>query len=203
MDNIQISGKEDRDLRELILDNAFEIVKKLGLTHTSISKIVALTHISKTTFYRLFSSKEEMVYELCCLQAKRSLCDFNKKLNGREKMSKAEGKKFIRFIIMREDTIYRFLNDKDWAGLRQVLSSEQMAEIGPPSREESMDNMKNILMKIQGIPSNIDIEKVNSVIGLLIFSYMHWMKEKPDISWERLSNVTFEYLIQLLFKESE
>ena len=58
------SISEKEDLRESMFHSGLELLKEYGMTHMSVDKIAASARIGKSTFYNLFLSKEDFVFQL-------------------------------------------------------------------------------------------------------------------------------------------
>ena len=79
--------------QKLIMDVAKECFTKQGLQFTSIYDIVKMCKISKATFYKHFSTKEDLVYEILAYSNKNFLSraraiDGNLKTNNKDKLKK-------------------------------------------------------------------------------------------------------------------
>ena len=86
------STTQREELRIKMLDAGFELIKQHGMTHASVEKITQAAGLGKSTFYNFFSSKEEFVTDIMEYQRDRVKRHFEQILNGREKMTAAEGK---------------------------------------------------------------------------------------------------------------
>ena len=96
-----VTEETKEDIRLEILNVAYKLIRKYGLTHTSIEKITKECNIGKGTFYLYFRSKEELVVALMIKQGHDSMHQFQNILNGREKMNREEGKEYIKYVINR------------------------------------------------------------------------------------------------------
>lgn len=79
--------------QKLIMDVAKECFNKQGLQFTSIYDIVKTCKISKATFYKHFSTKEDLVYEILAYSNKKFLSraraiDENLEINNKDKLKK-------------------------------------------------------------------------------------------------------------------
>ena len=112
------------ELRVKMLDAGFELIKQYGMTHASVEKITQAAGLGKSTFYNFFSSKEEFVTGIMEYQRDRVKQHFENLLNGREKMTAAEGKEYLKLIVFSQNSIYQYLTVEDMEKLRRASSPE-------------------------------------------------------------------------------
>ena len=98
------STTQREELRIKMLDAGFELIKQHGMTHASVEKITQAAGLGKSTFYNFFSSKEEFVTDIMEYQRDRVKQHFEQILNGREKMTAAEGKEYLKLIVFSRGT---------------------------------------------------------------------------------------------------
>ena len=61
----RVFTNEQRDeLRIIMLEAGFPLIKEYGVTHTSISRITEVAGIAKGTFYHFWKNKEEYLADL-------------------------------------------------------------------------------------------------------------------------------------------
>lgn len=195
---LKISKKRESEdaIREKILDAAFELMKKHGVAHTSLSKMASVLHMSKSTFYKYFASKEEMLYQLIMLQGARSEAAFKRRLNSRNRMGEAEAKAYICYIIERNDTVYRIMTPKDWGKILSALPEHMTDQIKTPQREETIEHM---LRCFENVRLDADIKGISSMLSLLIYARRQWESVPNDLRWEMLSGHALEHLYGMIF----
>jgi AcrR family transcriptional regulator len=79
--------------QKLIMDIAQECFNRKGLQYTSIDEIVKACKMSKATFYKYFSTKEDLANEILSYSSKKLLCrakaiDNNLEIHAKEKLKK-------------------------------------------------------------------------------------------------------------------
>ena len=57
------SGQEREQIKEKLLTAAIRLIVERGLVHSSVDRLCKEAGISKTFFYSLFPSKEELVLQ--------------------------------------------------------------------------------------------------------------------------------------------
>ena len=111
---IRVFDEEEKNIiRKKMLDEGMELIKKYGLTHTSVVKITNAAGIGKSTFYNFFTSKEVFVVELIQYERRRMMDYFHQILHGRERITVSEAKDFLQKIIFHQDSIYQYLTEQD------------------------------------------------------------------------------------------
>jgi len=193
---IKLSSDNYSEVYERIIDTAIGLIKKNGVTHTSVSKITELVGIGKGTFYNYFSSKEELLYVLMKKQSEESGQDFINRLNGREKMTSEEGKAFLRYIIERDTIVYSYMTKADMKKMEKILDEEKYRNVSID--EDPFSGVRAYLSHVEGIKDDIDIKTFARLVNATGFVYQHWdeyphMVDIDDI-YETLLNHIFDYI---------
>jgi AcrR family transcriptional regulator len=102
------------ELRIRMLDAGFELIKKHGMTHASVEKITQAAGLGKSTFYNFFSSKEEFVTDIMEYQRDREKQHFEHLLDGREKMTAAEGREYLKLIVFSQTASISISPQRIW-----------------------------------------------------------------------------------------
>lgn len=185
------------EMRVKILNTTYEMIKKFGITHTSIEKITKACGMGKGTFYRYYPSKEMLIYALIQKQAANSLRHFQSQLNGREKMTAEEGKEYIKFIINREDTVYRHLT-RDYLHRLEEAIPEKAEDIRPGNRA---DTISMLLSRIEGVRDDVDIPLIAELIKVYSVAFLHWDDELLLPPKAEIGSVVYPHLFSLIFNE--
>ncbi|MDD3796531.1 MAG: TetR/AcrR family transcriptional regulator [Lachnospiraceae bacterium] len=120
--------EEKQNIKAKMIEAGLTLIKKYGLTHTSVVKITQAAGIGKSTFYNFFPSKEVFVIELIQYERSKLMNYFDQLLNGREKMTKQEAKTFLKKIIFHQDSIYQYLTEEDMKTLYPAMQEHGMIE---------------------------------------------------------------------------
>ncbi|MDD2981749.1 MAG: TetR/AcrR family transcriptional regulator [Hespellia sp.] len=120
--------EEKQNIKAKMIEAGLPLIKKYGLTHTSVVKITQSAGIGKSTFYNFFPSKEVFVIELIQYERAKLMNYFDQLLNGREKMTKQEAKTFLKKIIFHQDSIYQYLTEEDMETLYPAMQEQGMIE---------------------------------------------------------------------------
>lgn len=192
--------EEDKaTIRDEMLDKAFELIKKNGLTHTSVSMIAEDCGIGKGTFYHFFSSKEEMVYELMQKQAAESYKDFSSRFDANGKMSMQEGKKYLLYMLNTHKYLYAYLNKKDLEKLKIILGDEKYKNVSV--EDDPYSGMRAYLEHVENVREDVDVKLVFHLFKLLNFANRNWNEETSMTPKAELIDTIFQHLCSLIFKE--
>lgn len=188
-----ISNRDE--IRLNILNITYEMVKKYGITHTSIEKITKACGIGKGTFYHYFSSKEALILDLIEKQGKDSFRHFQNLLNGREKMSRNEGKDYIRFVITRDDTIYRHLT-REYLQKLECSFPNKAEDIHPGQR---IDTIRMLFSRIDGIRPDVNVQLVADLITTYSVAFFHWDDRTLRPPRAEIEDTLYSHLFSLIF----
>jgi len=191
-----VTEETKEDIRLEILNVTYKLIRKHGLTHTSIEKITKECNIGKGTFYLYFHSKEELVVALMIKQGHDSMHQFQSILNGREKMNREEGKEYIKYVINRDDSIYRFLPIEY---LKKIESQfpEQWDSIQPGHRNETI---AILLSHIEGVKQNADVSVVADLMKVCSVAFYNWDNSIVKPSKEEIESNIYNHLFSLIFE---
>lgn len=186
-------------MRDRLMDAAFELIRHNGLTHASVEKIAQACGIGKGTFYHYFPSKEALIYALSEKQRLNSEKHFFGLLAGRDKMTVDEGKEYIKFVINRDDTIYRYLTGKYMEKLQQELSAKEYEQIRPGERNSAT---KVLLEHIEGVKTDVDLPLVSNLIKVISYAFLKWDEDLLMPKKEEISDMIYEHLFTTIFEET-
>ena len=139
-----------------MLDAGFELIKQHGMTHASVEKITQAAGLGKSTFYNFFSSKEEFVTDIMEYQRDRVKRHFEQILNGREKMTVAEGKEYLKLIVFSRNSIYQYLTAEDMEKLRQASSPECISPDDSLYDQREAEVMRGLFDHMEGVRPDLD-----------------------------------------------
>ena len=192
-----VDSKSYEDMRMKMLDVTHELIKQYGITHTSIEKITKACGIGKGTFYHYFPSKEWLILALMEKQAADSLCHFQSHHNGREKMTAAEGREYIKFVINRTDTVYRYMTK---AYLQKLVETfpEKEDDLLP---DRNINVITMLLSHIEGVRADVDIPLVAALI-ICTVAFLYWDEESRLSSKAEVEEIYYQHLFSLIFENN-
>lgn len=187
---------ERKELKRKMLDAGFQLIKEHGMTHTSVRKITSAVGLGASTFYNFFPSKEMFVLELIQYQRERQIQYFNEILDGREKMTAEEGKKFAKRIIFNQESILQYLTAEDEKKLEEACGNAQ-GIIGEAPKENMMEMF---LSHIEGVRADVNQKVIANLINIMAFALFHRNELYEDALEETLDQI-YELLFSLLLED--
>lgn len=112
------------ELRDKILLAAAELFDQKGFSGVSINDVIADSDIARRTFYRYFSSKDELIIEVMRFQAKRWLEWFEETLN---QTTEPREKILASFDLLRE-----WFDSPNYHGCPFIKAALEIADVSHP-----------------------------------------------------------------------
>lgn len=164
--------------QRLIMDIAQGLFDERGLKSTSIGDIVRECKISKATFYKYFSTKENLVYELIVYFNNKfldatTLIDSKKTLSEREKLN--EKIKVVWKHIYNQTLFTSYITDNLPRGL-----GEEIRELRKKARTDLIREYYNSLIKVYGEEIKEIIWDVVFILDALIHEFIYIIRNKKE-----------------------
>lgn len=194
------STTQREELRIKMLDAGFELIKQHGMTHASVEKITQAAGLGKSTFYNFFSSKEEFVTDIMEYQRDRVKRHFEQILNGREKMTVAEGKEYLKLIVFSRNSIYQYLTAEDMEKLRQASSPEFISPDDSLYDQREAEVMRGLFDHMEGVRPDLDFHVVANLIKIMALAKVNRDALHADALDRTLDHI-YELLYSLIFEE--
>ncbi|MBS6366353.1 MAG: TetR/AcrR family transcriptional regulator [Clostridiales bacterium] len=194
------STTQREDLRIKMLDAGFELIKQHGMTHASVEKITQAAGLGKSTFYNFFSSKEEFVTDIMEYQRDRVKRHFEQILNGREKMTAAEGKAYLKLIVFSRDSIYQYLTAEDMEKLKRAFSTECTSPDDSLYDQREAEVMRGLFDHMEGVRPDLDLHMVANLIKIMALAKVNRDALHADALDRTLDHI-YELLYSLIFEE--
>ena len=186
---------EQRDeLRTVMLEAGFPLIKEYGVTHTTISKITDAAGIAKGTFYHFWKNKEEYLAELIRYHRHKMLPRFVDEdvLSGRRKLGKEDVRKFFRLLVDPENSIYAHMTLEDESKLMQKTS-----DFAPDEAKESSIAVR-LLNALEGVRPDVDLLLLANMTKILVIT-AEAREELHESAYERTIDSLIEGIIDLIF----
>lgn len=183
------SLKEKEELRQRMLAIGFELLKQYGMTHTSVEKVTKAVGLGRSTFYNFFPTKEKFIYEIICYQREKAMAKFNQILAGRQKMTTAEAKEYLRYLYSGEDTIYPYLTTTDEAKLQAALPDDFVVDV-----ELEIHTIDSFLEHMEGVRENLDYPVIANLMKTLAL-----VQEAKEMMHKDALGRTLDAMFTLLF----
>ena len=188
--------EEKKQILKKMFEAGFALIKKNGLTHTSVEKITDYAGIGKSTFYNFYKSKEEFVVALIKYERNKGIQLIKEKLNGREKLTVEESKNLIKMIIYSQDSIYQYLTEEDTAKLFPEMQKNGMIESDLNSEVPAY-----LLSIFEGLSPDADPRIFLNYIRIMALAVSQKEALREDVLDQTLE-LMFEKLFSYLFINS-
>lgn len=186
--------QEREELRIKMLDAGFDLIKQHGMTHASVEKITTAAGLGKSTFYNFFQSKELFVTEIIEYQRDRSKQYFDRILNGREKMSAAEGREYLKIIVFSQNSIYQYLTAEDMEKLKATAADEYSNPDDSAYDQREAQTMHALFDHMEQVRTDMDMHVVANLIKIMALA-----KINRDQLHAGVLDRTLEHIYRLLF----
>ncbi|MEO1428527.1 MAG: TetR/AcrR family transcriptional regulator [Cyanobacteria bacterium J06632_19] len=149
---LKSSDIRKHQLREKILIAAADLFYYKGFNQVSINEVIANSDVARRTFYRYFSSKDELIVEVMRFQSKRWLEWFEETLNQRA--SNPREKILISFDVLRE-----WFDSPDFHGCPFIKSALEIADVSHPINQIAVMARQSVRTYIYKLALEADIPK--------------------------------------------
>lgn len=187
--------QEREEVKIKMLDAGFALIKEHGMTHASVEKITKAVGLGKSTFYNFFPSKEMFVYEIIKYQRDQAKQFFMDALGGREKMTSAEARDFLKKIIFSSNSIYQYLTAEDENKLKDALPPEYRID---PEADAMV--MKNLFHHMEGVRKDMDDKLVANLIKIMALAMLNQDALYTDALHRTLGKI-YDLLFSCIFEE--
>ena len=103
------TDEQREELRAAMLEAGFPLIKKYGVTHTTISKITDAAGIAKGTFYHFWKNKEEYLASLIRYHRQKMmpLLIGEDVLSGRRKLNREDVRVYFSYLVNKDKVFMR------------------------------------------------------------------------------------------------
>lgn len=185
---------EKKEIENKMFEAGMTLIKEYGLTHASVTKITQAAGIGKSTFYNFFDSKELFIIALIKYERAKTMKSIEAFLNGRQKMTKEEGKKLLRMIIYHQDSIYQYLTEEDVKNLYPA-----MKEAGFIEDDLNSDTPEYLLSIMEGVRKDVDAKVFVNFLRMMAICVtqkeaLH--QDVLDVNLDMIFDKLFEYVFE-------
>ncbi len=163
----RVFSKEQRDeLRTIMLEAGFPLIKEYGVTHTTISRITDAAGIAKGTFYHFWKNKEEYLADLIRYHRQKMLPILIDKdvLAGKRKLGREDARVYFRHLVDKDVSIYANMTLEDESNLFYKTD-----EFNPDEEKESSIAI-NLLGMLDGVKPDIDLLLLANMTKILVLT---------------------------------
>ena len=125
---------------------------------------------------------------------------FENLLNGREKMTAAEGKEYLKLIVFSQNSIYQYLTVDDMEKLRRASSPECVTPDDADYDQREAQILHGLLDHMEGVRQDVDLHVAANLIKIMAMAKVNRESLHTDALDRTLERI-YELLFSLIFKE--
>ena len=113
-----IFNDQNRDIvREKMLQTGFELLKKYGVKRMTVSEIARACGLAKGTFYTLFPSKEDFIYQIIVYRRNMVKQKYTDMIEQYGQIGREQLLEFFVYIRDNDLSIYQYMTEQDMSYL--------------------------------------------------------------------------------------
>ena len=125
---------------------------------------------------------------------------FEQILNGREKMTAAEGKEYLKLIVFSRNSIYQYLTAEDMEKLKQASSPECTSPDDSLYDQREAEIMHGLFDHMEGVRPDLDLHVVANLIKIMAMAKVNRDALHADALDRTLDHI-YGLLYSLIFEE--
>ena len=193
----RVFTNEQRDeLRLVMLEAGFPLIKEYGVTHTTITKITEAAGIAKGTFYHFWKNKEEYLAELIKYHRQKTLPKLIDKevLEGKRKLGREDARVYFRHLVDKDMSIYAHMTLEDESNLIHKTSDFD------PDEEKESSIAINLLSMLEGVRTDVDFLLLANMTKILVLT-AEAKEELHESAYEKTIDTLIEGILDLIFEK--
>ena len=188
--------EEKEKLRQIMLQAGFPMIRKYGITHTTVEKIADAARIAKGTFYHFWKNKEEYLAELIHYHR---ITTFPKLigedvLTGKKKLGRKDARAYLRAMVDKEISIYPHLSLADEA---RITSKSNNFE--PDEKKESAI-AAGLLGYLENVRGDVDLLLLANMIKVLVLT-AEAKEELHESVYEKTIDTLIDCILDHVFEQ--
>lgn len=188
--------EQREELRIIMLEAGFPLIKEYGVTHTTISRITEAAGIAKGTFYHFWKNKEEYLADLIQYHRQKMLpvligADV---LAGKRKLGREDARVYFRHLVDKEKSIYAHMTLEDESNLIHKTSDFD------PDEEKESSIAINLLSFLEGVRPDVDLLLVANMTKILVLT-AEAKEELHESVYEKTIDTIIDGILNLIFEE--
>lgn len=190
------TDEQRNELRIVMLEAGFPLIKRYGVTHTTISRITEAAGIAKGTFYHFWKNKEEYLADLIRYHRRKMLPILigEDVLTGKRKLGREDARVFFHHLTDKEKSIYAHMTLEDESNLIHKTS-----DFDPDEEKESM--LANSLLRfLEGVRPDVDLLLVANMTKILVLT-SEAREELHESVYEKTIDTIIDGILNLIFEE--
>lgn len=187
--------EEKSQIKLIMLEAGFPLLKKYGMTHTTISKITEAAGIAKGTFYHFWKNKEEYMADLILYHRQKMIPVLISEdvLKGKRKLGEEGVRKYLHAVVDEEISIYPHLTLEDEAKLFKNTDTFE------PDIEKESAITGELLSHLDNVRKDVNLPLIANMTKLLVIAsesraelHEAVYKETIDTLVDTILNLIFE-----------
>ena len=187
--------EEKSQIKLIMLEAGFPLLKKYGMTHTTISKITEAAGIAKGTFYHFWKNKEEYMADLILYHRQKMIPVLISEdvLKGKRKLGEEDARKYLHAVVDEEISIYPHLTLEDEAKLFKKTDTFE------PDLEKESAITGELLKHLDNVRKDVNLPLIANMTKLLVIAsesraelHEAVYKETIDTLVDMILNLVFE-----------
>ena len=188
--------EEKEKLRQIMLQAGFPLIKKYGMTHTTVEKIADAAGIAKGTFYHFWKNKEEYIADLIRYHRITTFPKFigEDVLKGKRKLGREDARAYLRAMVDKEISIYPHLSLADEARLTSKTGS-----FDPDAKKESAI-AAGLLGYLENVRGDVDLLLLANMIKVLVLT-AEAKEELHESVYEKTIDTLIDCILDHVFEQ--
>ena len=187
--------KEKEQLKLTMLEAGFSLLKKYGMTHTTISKITEAAGIAKGTFYHFWKNKEEYLADLILYHRQKMIPVLISEdvLNGKRKLGEEDARKYLHAVVDEEISIYPHLTLEDEAKLFKNTDTFE------PDIEKESAITGELLRHLDNVRKDVNLPLIANMTKLLVIA-SESREELHEAVYKETIDTLVDTILNLIFE---
>lgn len=193
----RVFTSEQRDeLRLIMLEAGFPLIKEYGVTHTTITKITEAAGIAKGTFYHFWKNKEEYLADLIKYHRQKMIPKLIPEdvLTGKRKLGREDARVYFRHLVDKDMSIYAHMTLEDESNLIHKTSDFD------PDEEKESSIAINLLSMLEGVRTDVDFLLLANMTKILVLT-AEAKEELHESAYEKTIDTLIEGILDLIFEK--
>jgi len=193
----RVFTNEQRDeLRLVMLEAGFPLIKEYGVTHTTITKITEAAGIAKGTFYHFWKNKEEYLADLIKYHRQKMLPQLigPDVLAGKRKLGREDTRVYFHHLVDKDMSIYAHMTLEDESNLIHKTSDFD------PDEEKESSIAVNLLGFLEGVKPDVDFLLLANMTKILVLT-AEAKEELHETAYEKTIDTIIDGILDLIFEK--
>lgn len=187
--------EEKSQIKFIMLEAGFPLLKKYGMTHTTISKITEAAGIAKGTFYHFWKNKEEYMADLILYHRQKMIPVLISEdvLNGKRKLGEEDARKYLHAVVDEEISIYPHLTLEDEAKLFKNTDTFE------PDIEKESAITGELLRHLDNVRKDVSLPLIANMTKLLVIA-SESREELHEAVYKETIDTLVDTILNLIFE---